>query len=562
MVVSKQKASSRQKASDRFAQTLIAAALAGSVVLGGCNRSGAGDASKDAAVASDHAARLTASAGELRLKPEVADQLRGKDAAEVQQTQDGITSAIKGDKENRQGAWKRYLDQKSVAADLDNATDILKKAEGSSDFTDSALKSSVDAQMGASQLAAARLHLDDAQGKLLQLAQLATDLDSAALYVNLLGAQAGAQESLAKGDQPADLSKLQLTLDEAKAATEKAQKAVDDLQSQIKQKQDDAAKIYSDTEAAFAASENLKGTTAIDAAKKATDDRKQADQLSEEAADLQPKLAQAQADLTMAKIHQADAESQLASATSGNKQGDMRVKDATDQAKVLHDQAKQLLAGDAGLEAKYKAFSDLAESIKSDISKANAASNGAANAYAAASSAYGKYLSELAGRGLPDNDPLVSGNTKKNQTHLKAILQLGQSAAKSEVGRTNLIAYTVGSLKVAAGNAMKQAYAAAGTPKDMGTIAADSDTNTAREAALSAFESAASLAETVAGTALDGSPEKWLGYTLQAIADHGKFLISGQPKDHDDFVAAAKNAQTQNPFLELSGLTQSSSNAR
>ena len=36
------------------------------------------------------------------------------------------------------------------------------------------------------------------------------------------------------------------------------------------------------------------------------------------------------------------------------------------------DQAKQLLGGDAGLDAKYKAFTELAESIKSDISKAGA----------------------------------------------------------------------------------------------------------------------------------------------------------------------------------------------
>jgi hypothetical protein len=559
VVISNQKAAHGE--SHSLAQALIAAAVAGSVMLGGCNRSGAGDASKDAATASNQAARLTASAGELRLKPEVADQLKGKDDAEVQQTQDSITSAIKGDKENRQGAWKRYLDQKSVAADLDNAADILKKAEGSSDFTDSALKSSVDAQLGAAQLSAARLHLDDAQSKLLQLAQLATDLDSAALYVNLLGAQAGAQESLAKGDQPADLSKLQSTLDDAKAGVDKAQKVVDDLQGQIKEKQDGASKIYSDTEAAFAASENMKGTAAIDAAKKAAEDRKQADSLSEEAANLQPTLAEAQANLTMAKIHQADAESQLTSATSGNRQGDQRVKDATDQAKVLHDQAKQLLGGDAGLEAKYKAFADLAESIKADISKAGAASNGAVNAYAAASTSYGKYLSELADRGLPDGDPLVSGNTKKNQQHLKAILQLGQSAAKSEVGRTNLIAYTVGLLKATSANAMTQAYAAAGSPKDTGVVSADADAMAAKNDAMSAFESAASLAEAVAGTAGDGSPEKWLGYTLQAIADHGKFLINNSPTDHDDYVAAAKNAQSQNPFLELSGLTQSS-NAR
>ncbi|MGN6367408.1 MAG: hypothetical protein ACTHN5_04015 [Phycisphaerae bacterium] len=557
MVTSKRKASVM---ANRLVHAAIAASIAAALSLAGCNRSGPGEASENASVASDRAARVTASAGEPRLKPDFAAQLKGKDPSEIEQTRQSVASAIKNDKENQHGVWKQYLDQKSVAADLDTAAEILKKSADSSEFTEPAMKSSVQAQLGATQLATARLHLSDAQQKLLELTEQVTQLQSTALYVNLLGAQAGAHETLAKGDQPADLSKLQSTLDQRKSAADQAQKAVDDIQNQMKDKQQQASKIYSDTDAAFAASEGMKGTASIDAARKAMDDRKQADELSEQAANLQPSLDEAMAKLQMAKIQEADAQSQLTSATSGNKQSDMRVQNANQQAKNLHDQAKELLGGDNGLDAKYKAFTELADSIKGDITKAASASSAAAQSYASAAQSEGKFISKLSDLNLPSDDPLMKG--KANQNHLKAVLTLGQVAAKDEAGRTNLIAYIVGQLRSTAAKAMSQAYAAAGTPKDTGAEAADRDTDTAKTEALSNFDSAATTADSIATVAPEGSPEKWLAYTLKAVALHGKYLITHQPNDMKDFQAAAQAAQAQNPFLELSGLTPSPANAR
>ena len=171
----------------------------------------------------------------------------------------------------------------------------------------------------------------------------------------------------------------------------------------------------------------MKGTASIDSAKKAMEDRKQADQLSEEAANLQPPLDEALAKLMAAKIQQADAQSQLTSATSGNQQGELRVKNANQQATTLHDQAKQLLAGDTGLDARYKAFTDLADSIKNDISKASAASNAAATSYAAAAQSQGKFISSIGELNLDPSDPLMKA--KANQNHLKNVLSLGQVAA-------------------------------------------------------------------------------------------------------------------------------------
>ena len=109
---------------------------------------------------------------------------------------------------------------------------------------------------------------------------------------------------------------------------------------------------------------------------------------------------------------------------------------------------------------------------------------------------------------------------------------------------------------------MSQAYAAAGTPKDTGAAAAGAAASTAKEDALSNFDSAAQTADSIAQTAPEGSPEKWLAYTLKAVALHGKFLITHQPTDLKDYQMAAQTAQAQNPFLELSGLTPPPSNAR
>jgi hypothetical protein len=138
-------------------------------------------------------------------------------------------------------------------------------------------------------------------------------------------------------------------------------------------------------------------------------------------------------------------------------------------------------------------------------------------------------------------------------------LTLSQAAAKEEVARAHLVAYTAANLASTAANAMSQAYQAAAQPQETGAAAADKDKSANQDAALREFKEAADTAKSVADGARDGSPEKWLGYTLAAVALHGQYIINGQGKA--EYVAAAQAAQAQNPFLQLNAFAGISAQA-
>ncbi len=250
-----------------------------------------------------------------------------------------------------------------------------------------------------------------------------------------------------------------------------------------------------------------------------------------------------------AQIQQAAAESQLASATSAADQSVQRQKSATDQAAVLHGQAKKLIDGESGLAARFKEFTDLATKLKADVTKADEYANKAARAYQDALASAGKFSTRISDMQLDPSDPL---NKVAKDSQSKAFITLAQAAAKEEVARANLIGYTAANLAATADDAMSQAYKAAAEPHDTGTAAADKDKAANQDAALREFESAAGTAKSVADSAHDGSPEKWLGYTLAAVALHGRYIINGQNKA--EYQAAAQAAQTQNPFLQLNTL--------
>jgi hypothetical protein len=251
----------------------------------------------------------------------------------------------------------------------------------------------------------------------------------------------------------------------------------------------------------------------------------------------------------VAQIQQADAESQLTTATSAGDQSMARQKSATDQAAVLHDQAKKLIDGDSGLAARYKEFSDLATKLKADVSKADDYAAKSARAYADALASAGKFASRISDLQLDSSDPL---NKAAKDTQAKALLTLAQAAAREEVAQANLIGYTAANLSATAATAMSQAYKAAAEPQEAGVAAADKDKTENEDAALREFKAAGDSAKAVADGAKDGSPEKWLGYTLAAVALHGQYLINGQNKS--EYVAAGQAAEAQNPFLQLNAL--------
>jgi chromosome segregation ATPase len=527
-------------------RAVLGACVSSTLLVAACDSSSTAANGSAAAKASNNAARLSASAGDVRPKEDFVKSVEDKDGSQVEQIGHAAYQAIKADQLNARGVWKNYLEQKTVATDLETAAGFLNDALKDDSLGDPAIKAVIQAQLGATQLAEARLQLAHASEKLLDLTGRASDFQIAASYINELGASAAVEDARAKGNAPADLTKYKSDVDDRKAATAKAQEALDAIQKQVADKQAAAAKIYADTDAAFAQAENLKGTEAIDASQKAAEARKEGDKLTEEIENLQPQVAQAQRDLMVAQIQQADAESQLATATSAGEQSMARQKAATDQAAVLHEQAKKLIDGDDGLAAKFKEFTELAAKLKADVTKADDYAAKSARNYADALASAGKFASHISEMQLDSSDPL---NKVAKDTQSKALLTLSQAAAREEVARANMIGYTTANLASTAANAMAQAYKAAAEPHDTGLAAADEDKARNLDAALREFKAAGDSAKAVADSARDGAPEKWLGYTLAAVALHGEYLLTGQNKA--EFVAAAESAQQQNPFLQL-----------
>ena len=256
----------------------------------------------------------------------------------------------------------------------------------------------------------------------------------------------------------------------------------------------------------------------------------------------------------VAQIQQADAESQLVTQTSAADQTMARQKAATEQAAVLHDQAKKLIDGDSGLAARFKEFTDLAAKLKADVSKADEYAAKSARAYADALASVGKFSSHISELQLDSSDPL---NKVAKDTQSKALLTLSQAAAREEVARAHLIGYTTANLLATAADAMDQAYKAAAEAGATGAAAADKDKADNQDAALREFKAAGDSAKSVAEGAREGAPEKWLGYTLEAVALHGQYIINGQGKA--DYIAAAQAAEAQNPFLQLNAFASTPS---
>ena len=106
-------------------RALLALCVSSTVVLAACDSSTAVNGSA-AAKASNNAARLSASAGDVRPKEDFVKSVIGADADETHQIGDKAYKAIAADQLNSRGVWKTYLEQKTVATDLDTASGFLR----------------------------------------------------------------------------------------------------------------------------------------------------------------------------------------------------------------------------------------------------------------------------------------------------------------------------------------------------------------------------------------------------------------------------------------------------
>jgi hypothetical protein len=535
-------------AGNAYLSHLLAAAVAVTALsLTACD-SPVAESSKKAAHASNKAARIARSAGEIRPTKGFTEALDKRSLSELDEAGKQLVQRVKDDKSPGQAVYKQYFQQRSVAQDLKTATDLLNETLKMPEFNSPILKGAVQEQLGTTAIQQAHVQMTELEVKLNRMVSMAIDMQASAAYINGLGLEADVQEKRAQG-ATADLTKPTMNLDEAKAAAAKAQEAVSSLERKIEDLRKQAADIYAQTDAAMQAAEGMKGKEAIEHSRKAVEQRKQADNLTMEVSNLLPTLARAKAELVTAQLQQAQAEAQTAAATANAEQGAAVAKVATDRAAALRQQAKELIDGEKGLRAQYKEFTSLAADVQKDIEVAATSASAADNAFRSSIGqvdATVKRVQEL---------NLEPGNTLEKVVgarEAKAILQLNQATAKEELGRANLMGGTLESLQGIVSQSMATAAKAARISVDAPTTA--ESTKKYAENAAAAFNEAAQLAESARTGVGAQSPIRWLALTLKSVALHGAATATNDPRKLEEAQAAARAAREENPFLPLQSL--------
>jgi 5-deoxy-D-glucuronate isomerase len=526
---------------------LWAAVAATSLSLAACD-SPVNESSKKAHQASDRAARVTQSAGEMRPKKEFAEQFAKKTDAEQEAKIKEIVTRIRNDAGNTAGVYKQYFDQKTVAQDLKRATDMLEETLKQPEFTNPGIKGALQEQLGTTAIQQAHVQMGELEEKLAKLVTMAIDIQSSAAYINGLGIEADVQEKRAAG--LAGQEKSGVNVDEAKAAAAKGQEVVTDLEKQIADLTAKRDKIYADTDAAMQQAEQLNGTAAIEQSKKAVEQRKQAEDLNADIANLQPTLARAKADLVTLQLQQQEAEARQAAATASAKESADAAEMATNRAAALRKQAKDLIEGEHGLAAQVKEFNALANDAEKDLEQA---AKSATMANAAFSSAVSQLDAERTKLRAMNLEPGNSLTKIVEAPEAKAILLLNQATAKEELARANLMGQSSESLQGLVSQSVAVANKAAKLSAETPTTAVS--TKKYAETAATNFADAARLADQArGGSGTGGGAIRWLALTLKSVALHGEATATNNPQTLKEAQAAAAAAREENPFLPLSAL--------
>jgi hypothetical protein len=346
--------------------------------------------------------------------------------------------------------------------------------------------------------------------------------------------------------------------DKARAAVAVRQKALADAQAKVKslkdqsdQKEAAARQIYADTDAAFTTADGKKGQAAIAAGNKAMDDRKQAESLMAEAGDLAPQLARASADLEVAQnaLNDAQQASQLAQAAFD--QANAASSQTATQVTALQTAATKIV-GDAAnpdsLTARFKSFMDLAGKIDIQVRNAVAPADAANSSFKAASDAHTGYVGDMLKKAddtnLKTDDPLRKALKDDRPV---AILSWSQSAAQQQAGNTLLAGAQASDTIVAV-------IQLAGAAKITSDIKVSLDAKWCRDEAAKRFQGAVTVAKTADSKAAPPNSDldriKWIGFSLEASANHGAYL-AGNAAALDLAKTAKSTAVSRNPSLAV-----------
>jgi hypothetical protein len=536
-------------ASNRFSAALTAACLA--AALAGCGDANLGG--KTALEQADEAARIARSAGDYRPKESFLSDIAGKSPDEAKSAADSVAAKINADP----NAWKSYFDRNSRADDLKAAVTQLNAAASAN--VPPAIQQVVASELGTVTGEEAGELLSQVQAKVLDLSRRSVALQDQASTVIALAGQADVQDSRSKA-QATDTAAAQGELATAKAAVEKAQGTVDDLNKQITDRRTRAGDIYAQAEQAYQAGENLKGNAAVEAGRKTMEARKEGDKLIAEAATLGLQLTQAQADLTLAKIRQTEAENKLKILQSGIESQQKQAQGASSLASTYRDLAKKLLDAQEGLRQQQKDFAQLGDQIDKQIKDAVATCAAADKAYGTALTALDENQRKLAEIPNQEDSPLASA---AHDNRAKSLLQLQQAAARLQTGQANLMAAQVAAMRASAETAIAMAQdASAGKPRTTPPASAPSEAGaSAVTAAGKEFKSSFDLAGTAMNAAKSAPPVQWLALSLQANARYGQGIAENNPALRDEAQTLARQALDLNPYLPLAALAGAAASA-
>ncbi len=542
--------------SSRHVRSLLLAAVVATLpVFSACERSNSEKANENAAQAAHEAARLTLSAGELRA---TADLMKRDFSApgSYEAAKAEVEKKIGGDVGNANGAWKEFLEQRTVAADLKIALDGLGAALKSTDFDDPAFLQLVQAQIGATSAAAAANQLNSLSTHLLNLTERAATIESLAQRVNTFGIYA--DTSAKKPGMAAltdELNAKKTKLDAATADAAAKSSGVTSLEADIAAKQAKANEIYEKSDADIAHAENLKGTAAIAASKIAGEARKEADLLTEQVVNLLPQLAAAKNDLQISQTQLQEIKFQVEGLIKAADDAAVNTKATDAYTTAQRTEARKLVDGSTGLAAQVKTLSELVTTIETEVAVAGKSAENSEKGYRDALAKLQAYQSQVVAKFADsktgaDADPLLKLAQDKAPVQL---MQLQQAEARQQMGRVHVAAWAASSLQKTALDAAAVAHKNAGlslsVPSDL------ADTAKAESlAAIKEFDAALDLVKTATAGAKDTSSVKWLGETLRAVSYHGKYVVSGDSADKASASASAKEAMRLNPRLQLTYL--------
>ena len=290
----------------------------------------------------------------------------------------------------------------------------------------------------------------------------------------------------------------------------------------------------------------MRGNAAIAAEKKAMDDRKAAEQLTADAAKLGPVLEQAQTNLITAQTDLSGKQQAAKLSQASFDRATAAAKQAQGLAQSCRDAATKLANDGGGMNDLLKAVGTKAGEVdalmKGNVSAVTAADQ-ASSSYNAAVNDYRKYLADLTtaidSKSLEANPPYALKNLTKDE-RIATLLFWSQSAALQQGARANLAA---ASALEFAGAAVKMAADA----KVAGDVKIP-DAAAYRKEADSRFQRAVTPAAYGPGApGGDVDKIKWIGKSLEATAQYGRYLATGNAESLKAALAARDEAAKRSP---------------